>query len=91
MAKVREIITISGWKDGSGYSYTTDYSDQVIDVKDEWLQGGAEMDWSWWEPDEPTEGEDLEITVKYYAPDADYATATPIAEYSIWESELRNA
>lgn len=32
MTKVREVIEIAGWVNGSGYSYNTVYSDQIVEV-----------------------------------------------------------
>lgn len=85
--KYREIITIKGWQDGSGWSYSQTYSDQIIEVPENILT--EDMDWTWWEANEPTEGEDTEITVDYYAADSDhYDGDKPLASWSIWESEL---
>ena len=88
--KVKEIITIKGWVDGSGWQFSQCYSDQVIDVSEDLIAPGAEMDWSWWETNELSGGEDTEITVAYYRPDYDpmFDEDEPLAEWSIWESEL---
>ena len=88
--KVKEIITAAGWIDGSGYSYSTTISDQVIDVPEEMLAPGAKMDWSWMSKDELADGEDCEITVEYYRPDYDpmFDDDEPLATWSIWESQL---
>ena len=91
--KVKEIITIKGWVDGSGWQFSQCYSDQVIDVPEDLTTPGAEMDWSWWELNSRVKGEDTEITVAYYRPDYDpmFDEDEPLAEWSIWESELREA
>lgn len=86
MTKVREIITLSGWVDGSGWSYTQTYSDQIIDVAK--VDPRAEMDWGWWEAGRPIAGQDTQIAVSYYAIDADPTCDNPLASWSIWESEL---
>lgn len=86
--KVREIITVKGWKDGSGWSYESDYSDKIVEIPSSDLTPDSDMDWSWWEPSDKPDGEDVEITVKYYDLDADPCTDDPIAEWSTWESEL---
>lgn len=88
--KVREIITAAGWIDGSGYSYSTKISDQIIDAPDEMLAPDAKMDWSWMEKDELSDGEDTEITVSYYRPDYDpmFDNDEPLATWTIWESQL---
>lgn len=90
MTKVREIITINGWTDGSGWNYNQCYSDAIIDVDPGSLTHDADMDWSWWECNDPRDGEDVEITVSYYNLDADPTDDDPIAEWSTWESEIRN-
>lgn len=88
MKKVREIITIKGWVDGSGWTFSQCYSDQIINVSDDTLKSGATMDWDWWEKNELAEGEDTEITVSYYSVDADPTVDAPLAEWCIWESEI---
>ena len=44
--KVREIITIKGWQDGSGWSYDQCTSDDIIDIGDKIPDS---IDWDWWE------------------------------------------
>ena len=86
--KVREVVTIAGWVDGSGWSYNQCYSDSIIEIGD---SIPTEMVWDWYDTSElePIESEeDMLITVKYYEPDADLDDAKPLASYSIWQSEL---
>lgn len=84
--KVREVIELKGWVDGSGYSYTSTYSDQVIDVEE--IPQEDKFDWSWWDKSEPSGGvDDVEIVVKYYDPETD-DDSEPLAEYFKWESKL---
>lgn len=87
--KVREVITIAGWVDGSGWTYNQCTSDSVVEIGDSIPE---EMVWDWYEIDADyvqNESEDTQITVKYYAPDADLDDdVKPLATYSIWESEL---
>jgi hypothetical protein len=82
--KVREIINLEHWIDGSGYSHTETYSDSVIE-----LSGlPEEMDWCWWETtDADEDGTDVEIIVLYYAEDDD-DLENPLAEYRVWQSDL---
>lgn len=87
--KVMEIITLKGWTDGSGYSYSETYESNELDLTEEELY--AEMDWGWWEVAEwRPEGEDVEIVVEYFAQDenGDYDYDHPIHTESIWESEI---
>ena len=86
---VREIVTLKGWVDGSGWSYTTCYSDQVIDVPQTSLLPGADMDWSWWYDDEGErpEDEDVRIIVEWYDPFGDEDSA-PLASWETWASEI---
>lgn len=87
--KVREIVTIKGWVNSSGWSYSQTYSDKIVEVPDDFTEG--EMDWSWWDVSDPVEGEDIEITVAYYREDYDpmFDSGEPLVSWSIWESELR--
>lgn len=91
MKEVREIITIKGWVDGSGWSYNQVYFDRIIKASSYDLEPNSEMDWEWWELNDEVEGKDMEITVRHFAVDADPYVDSPIAEWSTWESELRNA
>ncbi len=89
MLKVREVITLKGWVDGSGWSYTQTYSDNIVDVHDVPMTA-EEYDWSWWETDidnPPSEEEDTLIVVGLYAEDADISDG-PLARYSKWVSEI---
>lgn len=89
LIKVREIINIKGWKDGSGWQYDQCYSDSIVDVPEEDLAPDSGMDWSWWESNELAQGEDVEVTVSYYPSDCeDLYDAEPIASWSCWESEM---
>lgn len=84
--KVREIITLDGWVDGGGWSYSTCYSDSIIDIGDILPDN---MDWDWWEvADEQQQGGDTKITVEYYAVDAAPGEDDPLSTYSTWESDL---
>jgi hypothetical protein len=86
MLKVREVITLKGWVNGSGWSYSEVYSDQVIDIAESALH---EIDWDWWDADNPpSEGEDTLIVVDLYAEDADISEDKPLASYSKWVSEI---
>lgn len=88
LIKVREVITLKGWQDGSGWSYNQCYSDSIIQVT-----GTDSMDWDWYETDEDypmADGEDIEITVDFYAEDADIDDDKPLASYSKWASEIWN-
>ena len=42
LLKVREVITLKGWEDGSGWSYSQCYSDKVVDITESDLK---EIDW----------------------------------------------
>ena len=86
--KVREVITLKGWVEGSGWSYSQVYSDQVIDITEDDLKS---IDWDWWEIDSnnpPTEDEDTKITVDLYAVDANIYEDKPLASHTIWASEI---
>ena len=84
--KVREVITLKGWVDGSGWSYSQVYSDQVIDITEEALKS---IDWDWWEIDNPpSEGEDTQIVVELFAADADIAVDKPLATHEKWASDI---
>lgn len=86
--KVRQIITVSKWVDGNGYSNTETYDDKTFEISQEEI--AKPMDWTWWDNVELAEGEDIEITVKIYPGDYDPAfdADEPIATYSTWQSEL---
>ena len=88
--KVREIITLRGWIDGSGWSYTQCYGDSIIDVGgDTTPDSVVGPDWDWWETgEEPNGGGDTEITLRYYAEDADPDEDAPLYEESVWENDL---
>lgn len=86
--EVLEVITISGWVDGSGWSYEQNYSDNTIIIRMSALSAD-DIDWSWWETDEDApENEDTYISVKYYALDADIDEDRPLAEWSAWASAI---
>jgi hypothetical protein len=91
LLKVREVITLKGWVEGSGWSYSQVYSDEVIDITEGDLK---EIDWDWYETDSdnpPTEGEDTKIIVDLYAEDADIDADEPLASFKKWASELYKA
>lgn len=82
--KVREIITASGWRNGSGWSYTETLSDQIIDIDASVL---ASADWSWFEPMDLEDGTDVRLTMYYYAAD-DEDCENVLAEHKVWVSDL---
>ena len=86
--RAREIITLRGWINGSGWSYSQCYGDQVIDITEEAIKS---VNWDWWETDAdtpPTEGEDTLIVVDLYAEDADISEDAPLASHERWASEI---
>jgi len=86
MLKVREVITLKGWVNGSGWGYSEVYSDRVIDITEDDLKS---VDWDWWEIDNPpSEGEDTLITVALYPVDANIYEDAPLASHEIWASEI---
>jgi len=88
LIKVREVITLKGWVEGSGWSYGQVYSDEVIDIAEGDLK---EIDWDWYEIDSdnpPTEDEDTKIIVDLYAEDADIDEDKPLASHTKWASEI---
>lgn len=90
LLKVREVITLKGWVDGSGWSYNQVYSDKVIDITEGDLKS---IDWDWYETDaeNPLEdGEDTKIIVDLYAADADIDEDKPLASHRKWASEIYN-
>lgn len=89
--KVLEIITIAKWVDGSGYQYEETYSSKVINIAEKNAEElKKNFNWKFWEKQELAEGEDIEITVKYYNPDYDpmFDDDEPFAEFKTWESEI---
>lgn len=82
--KVREVITIKEWVDGSGYNYEEIYSNKLIDVAvEEEVQ--ENFDWDWWGKDNLVKGnEDLRIIVEYYR----VSDNTMIAKFEAWQSEI---
>jgi hypothetical protein len=86
--KVREVITLKGWVEGSGWSYSQVYSDEVIDIVESDLK---EIDWDWYDTDidnPPSEEEDTLIVVDLYAEDADISEDEPLASFKKWDSEI---
>jgi len=86
--KVRQIITLKGWIEGSGWSYSQIYSDEIVNVVESDLDA---IDWDWYETDSdnpPVEGEDTKIILDLYAVDADIDEDTPLASHSKWASEI---
>ena len=84
--KIREIITVQKWVDGSGFAYGSGIEDQTFDV--ECIPD--EIDWDWWVIDDVVDGEDYLITVCYYAAD-DKALEHLLAKFEAWESDLVEA
>lgn len=84
--KVKEVITVQGWIDGSGWSYSTVYDTNEIDIEKSDLER-PNIDWSWFDADGAEDGEDTEITVSWYPIDGDEDTK-PIVEWTTWASEL---
>jgi hypothetical protein len=85
---VREVITLKGWVDGSGWSYSQVYSDKIIDITEGDLK---EIDWDWYDTDSdnpPSKGTDTQIIVDFYAEDADIGEDTPLASHTKWASEI---
>ena len=82
--KVREVIKIKEWVDGSGYNYEEIYSDKLVDVDvEEEVQ--ENFSWDWWEKDSSVRGnEDLRVIVEYYRVSDD----TMIAKFEAWQSEI---
>lgn len=96
LLKVREIITLKEWIDGSGYNCTETYSNDIVNTID--IPKTAEdYYWNWFEiPEENPEeyGKDTKITIEFYALDAEPGYDEPITSFSKWVSELwkeRNA
>jgi len=86
--KAREVITLKGWVEGSGWSYNQCYSDEIIEIAKDDLKS---IDWDWYEIDSeypPTEDEDTKIIVDLYGIDADIDEDEPLASYSKWASEI---
>lgn len=80
--KVRVITELKKWVSGSGYQSTEVYQDETVEVT-----SCNSCDFSFWEPEELPEGEDLEICVKYYRAD-DEEALVPLAEFSKWNNEF---
>lgn len=88
LLKVREVITLKGWLEGSGWSYSQVYSDKVIDITEGDLKS---IDWDWYETDAenpPEDGEDTKIIVDLYAVDASIDEDKPLATHAKWASDL---
>ena len=86
--KVRQIITLKHWVNGSGWSYEEDYGNEIIEIQESDLNS---IDWDWWETYEenpPSEETDTQIIVDFYAEDADIGEDEPIATHSKWASEI---
>lgn len=76
--EAREVITLKGWVDGSGWSYEQTYSDKVVKISDP-----NSIDWDWWESSNK-EGEDTMIVVELYSLDGEL-----IARHEKWASEIQ--
>jgi hypothetical protein len=83
--KIREVIEIVGWEDGSGFSYTETIQDDVIEL----AALPTEGDFNWYETSKPIPGEDTKIVISYYAEEDDDCE-TPIARFETWASALWN-
>ena len=83
--KAIEIVTIKGWQDGCGYTYTSEYAVNEIEYEQ-----GAQMDWSWWDVQDLPDGEDVEIICEIYAVDenGDADRSKLLEVYSVWNNEL---
>lgn len=87
--RVREIIEISKWVNGSGEQYNTIFSNKVIELAADTQEEIKEFfDWDFWEKEELAENEDLKITVEYFEVDADIECNEPIAKFETWQSEI---
>lgn len=84
--KIREIIVLSLWVDGSGWIYTTTISNQLINMSIEEITSRG-SDWSWFEVSEPVDGHDEKLTARYYAED-DEDLQNVLYEESIWASKI---
>lgn len=86
--KVQEIITVKGWKEGSGWTYNQTIRAETIDIPEEDIKGP--IDWDWYELNEEDtyENEDTEVKVEFYAEDAEIGQDEPLATHSIWASKL---
>lgn len=92
MLKLKGKIEIRVWTDGQGFGEQEVIRDEVglypCSSIDELITA---YDWYWWMENEwytpMKEGEDLEITVSYYNPEAG-EEAEPLAEVSTWQSEI---
>lgn len=86
--KVRQIVTLKGWENGNGYTYSTCYEDKIIDIAPNELE--REMDWSWWDVSKNTADKDTEIIVEYFPKNYDPLEnkVDPLARWSTWESEI---
>lgn len=89
--KVRCDIIIEGWVNGSGFSYSTCFDSQVIEVEEAELTADS-RDWSWWEnnDDGNVNVDDLHIIVRYYSTDTYDDDGEPVllAEWDTWESHI---
>lgn len=86
--EVQKIITLKGWVDGSGWSYQQEYDCETLEITEEMLT--TEPDWSWYVKDEDADGSDVEITVAYYAVNADPCEDRPLAIWSVWASDIED-
>lgn len=77
--EIRIAVELQKWVDGEGYQYTENYLDEVTKVVDR-----ESCDFSFWEPEELPEGEDIEVVVSYY----DIGCEEPFAVFKKWNSEF---
>lgn len=83
---VREIITLKGWVDGSGWIYSQCYSDSIIEIT-----SFDDISFDWWEIDVDNllnYDYDTKIIVDLYSVNADISNEEPLASYSKWASEI---
>lgn len=89
--KIIERITLKGWVTGSGWSYEQGYDsgNGEREVTQDEIDS-LTCDWSFWDTEgtEDSDDADLQIVVAWYATEEDIASHTPLASWSIWQSEL---
>ena len=85
--KVRQIITLKGWVEGSGWSYSEVYDDQVFEIDAADINS---MDWDWWETDadNPPAGVRTQKLSLTCTQRTDIDEDKPLASFEKWESEI---
>lgn len=80
--KVRQIIYLDHWYDGSGFGHCETFEDSIINVN----SIPEEYDWSWWEKEEHlSRWDDIRITVVYFSEDS----SVELGSWAIWESDIK--